>query len=354
MVATVDFEVRKATHSRISEVDFANLPFGKFFSDHMFVADFIDGAWQQAQIRPYDYIRMTPANAALHYGQSIFEGLKAYKSNNGEVFIFRPHENFNRINASALRMSMPQIPEELFIGGMAELVNLDRNWVPKEEKSSLYIRPFMFAADEFIGVRPSDNYRFMIFTCPVGAYYNVPVRVKIEDHYTRAANGGTGTAKCAGNYAASLYPAQLAQKQGFQQLLWTDAKEHRYIEESGTMNVMFLIDNVLVTAPVSGTILDGVTRKSVLEIARDWGMKVEERRLSVEELLEASKQGVLQEAFGTGTAATIANIAEIGYKDQVYTLPAIENRTFSPKVLKELEDIRRGNKADTRNWAFAV
>ncbi len=354
MIATVEFDVRKIAKSRITEVDFANLPFGKHFSDHMFVAEFKDGQWQTPTIQPYDYIRMTPANATLHYGQAIFEGLKAYKSENGEVAIFRPYENFKRFNASAARMCMPEVPEEIFMQGLTELINLDRDWVPNEERSSLYIRPFMFAADELIGVRPSDTYKFIIFTCPVGAYYNAPVRVKIENHYTRAVEGGTGTAKCAGNYATSLYPAQLAYKQGFQQLLWTDAQEHKYIEESGTMNVMFVIDNVLITAPLGGTILDGITRKSVLDIARSWDMKVEERRISVDELIESAKKGTLTEAFGTGTAATIANIIEIGYEEKLYRLPEIENRVFSPKVLEELEGIRRGKIADTRNWMLTV
>jgi branched-chain amino acid aminotransferase len=354
MTANTAFDVRKISQSRLSEVDFNNLPFGKHFADHLFIAEFKNGEWQTPQIQPYESIRMSPANAALHYGQSIFEGLKAYKAQDGSIGIFRPYENFNRFNASALRMCMPQVPEEIFIGGMTELINLDRKWVPQDSRSSLYIRPFMFAADEFIGVRPSDSYKFIIFCCPVGAYYNTPVKVKVEDHYTRAASGGTGTAKCAGNYAASLYPAQLAQKQGFQQLLWTDAQEHKYIEESGTMNVMFVLNDTLITAPIGGTILDGITRKSVLTIARDMGMKVEERRIAVAEVIEGAKNGTLTEAFGAGTAATIANIIEIGYKDQIYRLPEVETRVYSPKFLQELEDIRRGRKADKRGWMLKV
>jgi branched-chain amino acid aminotransferase len=354
MTETTEFDVRKIAKSRLSEVDFSNLAFGKHFADHMFVAEFKNGEWQKAQIQPYEPISMFPANAALHYGQSIFEGLKAFKNQEGEVAIFRPYENFKRFNISAARMCMPQVPEEIFIGGMTELINLDRNWVPNDNDSSLYIRPFMFASDEFLGVKPSEGYKFMIFCCPVGAYYNAPVKVKIENHYTRASIGGTGVAKCAGNYAASLYPAQQAMKQGFQQLLWTDAVEHKYIEESGTMNVMFIIDNTLITAPTGDTILDGVTRKSVLTIARDWGMKVEERRVGVAEVIEAAQKGTLTEAFGAGTAATIANIIEIGYEDKIYRLPEIEKRTFSPKVFQELEDIKRGRVADTREWMLKV
>jgi len=354
MTETTEFDVRKIAKSRLSEVDFSNLAFGKHFADHMFVAEFKNGEWQKAQIQPYEPISMFPANAALHYGQSIFEGLKAFKNQEGEVAIFRPYENFKRFNISAARMCMPQVPEEIFIGGMTELINLDRNWVPADNDSSLYIRPFMFASDEFLGVKPSEGYKFMIFCCPVGAYYNAPVKVKIENHYTRASIGGTGVAKCAGNYAASLYPAQQAMKQGFQQLLWTDAVEHKYIEESGTMNVMFIIDNTLITAPTGDTILDGVTRKSVLTIARDWGMKVEERRVGVAEVIEAAQKGTLTEAFGAGTAATIANIIEIGYEDKIYRLPEIEKRTFSPKVFQELENIKRGKVADTREWMLKV
>jgi branched-chain amino acid aminotransferase len=355
MIVTADIQIRPIATSRISTIDFNNLPFGKHFADHMLVADYSNGEWTNLSIEPYEKLFLAPSNATLHYGQAIFEGLKAYKNEQAnDVFVFRPDENFRRFNASAHRMCMPAVPEEIFIGGLFELLKLDRAWVPTQEGSSLYIRPFMFATDELIGVRPSDSYKFMIFTSPVGKYYSTPVRVKVEDQYTRASSGGTGTAKCAGNYAGSLLPTQLAYKQGFQQLLWTDAKEHRFIEESGTMNVMFIIDNVLVTAPIGGTILDGITRKSVLELARDWGMKVEERRIAIEELIEAIQNGKLQEAFGTGTAATIANIIEIGYKEQVYRLPEIENRTFAPKILTELEDLRRGKKVDTKNWVVKL
>ncbi len=236
------------------------------------------GKWQDARITPFADMKMSPANSALHYGQSIFEGLKAFRSESEDkILIFRPEENCKRLNRSAKRMCMPEIPEELFMEGLSQLVDLDRKWVPNKEDSSLYVRPFMFATDEYIGVRPSETYRFIIFTSPVGSYYSEPVKVKIETHYTRAVSGGTGAAKTAGNYAASLYPAKLAQEQGYHQLIWTDGKEHKYIEEAGTMNIMFVIGNKLRTAPLTDTILPGITRASVLQMAKDWGLDVQEK-----------------------------------------------------------------------------
>jgi len=320
MVHTLDIEVNKTNNSRISEMDFQNIEFAKQYSDHMFIADFDGNEWKDYKIVPYQNISLSPANPAIHYGQSIFEGLKAYKSANGEVLIFRPERNFERMNISAERMMMPTLDEDIFMDGLHELVNLDRQWVPDVDGTALYIRPFMFAMDEYIGIRPSKTFRFMIITCPVGAYYSRPVKVKIEEHYTRAIKGGTGYAKTAGNYAASLYPASLAQKAGYDQLLWTDGQFHKFIEESGTMNIMFVINNTLITAPLGDTILNGINRDSVRELARRWGMDVEVRPIEVDELIKSIENNTLQEAFGVGTAATIANIEVIGYREIDYTL----------------------------------
>jgi len=354
MTGTLDIAIQKTLKSRINEVDLDNIPFGKVYSDHMFVADYKDGQWGDLRIVPYENLSLSPANAALHYGQSIFEGMKAHKGPDGRALVFRPEKNAQRFNRSAVRMCMPEIPEEIFVGGIDALVNLDKDWIPENEGNSLYLRPFMFAADEYIGVRPSLTYKFMIFTCPVGGYYSKPVRVKVETKFVRAAEGGTGAAKTAGNYAASLYPAQLAAQQGYDQLIWTDSKTHTLIEEAGTMNIMLVIDNKLLTPPTSGTILEGVTRESILELARDWGMDVVERKLTVDEIITAIKENRLQEAFGAGTAATVAHISAIGHEGVDYELPAIESREFSNKVLKEMEAIKRGEKDDRFGWIHKI
>ncbi|WP_439555254.1 branched-chain amino acid aminotransferase, partial [Dyadobacter sp.] len=303
---TLQIEVQQTTNSRLQEVDFNNLVFGRNISDHMFIADYRDGQWQDLRIVPYGDLSLSPATAALHYGQAIFEGMKAYKSEEGEVLLFRAIDNWKRLNKSAERLCMPSIPEEVFMNGLLELLRLDSGWVPSQPGCSLYIRPYMFATDPYIGVKPSDSYTFIIFTSPVGTYYAKPPRVKVETQYIRAAEGGVGGTKCAGNYAGSLYPAKLAQEQGYDQLIWTDAREHAYIEESGTMNIMFLIDGTLVTPYVSETTLDGITRKSIVAIAQHWGIPVEERRVSVKEIIDAAKNGTLEAAFGAGTAVVIS------------------------------------------------
>lgn len=353
MVQTLDIQVDKIANSRISEMDFHHIDFARQYSDHMFIADYDGKEWKNFKIVPYQNISLSPANPAIHYGQSIFEGLKAYKNAEKEVLVFRPEMNFNRMNISAERLMMPQIPEEIFMDGMHQLLALDSDWVPDIDGTSLYIRPFMFATDEYIGIRTSDTYRFMIITCPVGAYYSKPVKVRIEEHYTRAIKGGTGFAKTAGNYAASLYPAYLAQKDGYDQLIWTDGESHKFIEESGTMNIMFVINNTLVTAPVGDTILNGITRLSVIELAKDWGMNVEVRPLSVEELITAIKNDQVQEAFGVGTAATIANIELIAHRDQDYKLD-LSKTQFSSKILEALNGIKTGKLEDKFNWNYKV
>ncbi|MET4074938.1 branched-chain amino acid aminotransferase [Hymenobacter sp. UYCo722] len=354
MIDTLTIHTQPTTESRLATQDFDHLEFGKAFSDHMFVVDYRDGEWQDAQILPYGDIPVSPANSALHYGQAIFEGMKAYHQADGGVALFRPLDNWARLNASAERMCMPTMPEELFMQGLRELIKLDAGWVPTFAGSSLYIRPFMFATDGFIGVRPSEEYRFVIFTCPVGLYYNKPLRVRFEQKYVRSAEGGAGFAKNAGNYGAAMYPTKLAQQEGYNQLIWTDASEHRYVEESGTMNAVFVIDGRVITPALSTSILDGVTRRSVLQLARDMGLPVEERKVSSREIIEALQAGKLEEAFGVGTAATIAPMAVIGYEGHDYELPATRPDSFSKRVGAALDAIRTGEGADVHNWMVAV
>ena len=345
----------RTSESKINQVDWENLPFCRVFSDHMLIMDYADGAWKQPEIVPFANLSMHPAMSAVHYGQSIFEGMKAYRSVANEVLIFRPEMNAARFRESCERMCMPAISDDVFVELVRKLVEFDENWVPNKEGYALYIRPFMFATDEFIGIKPSDTYRFMIFTCPVGAYYAEPVRVKIEERYTRAASGGVGRAKTAGNYGAALYPAKMAQQEGYHQLVWTDAKEHKYIEESGTMNIVFQINDTLITpSEEQDTILRGITKRSILELASSWGIAVEERKVSVEEVIQALRDGTMQDAFGAGTAATLAQIDIIGYKDEVFKLPAMENRTLSNRIKEHLDALKIGKVEDTFGWNFFV
>ncbi|WP_375417093.1 branched-chain amino acid aminotransferase [uncultured Hymenobacter sp.] len=346
--------IQPTTASRLSELDFSQLEFGKAFADHMFAADYRNGEWQDAQIVPYGNMAVSPANSALHYGQAIFEGMKAYHQQDGGVALFRPLDNWSRLNASAERMCMPPLPEEVFMNGLSQLIKLDAGWVPTAPGSALYIRPFMFATDGFIGVRPSDTYRFMIFTCPVGLYYNKPLRVRFEQKYVRSAEGGTGYAKAAGNYGGAMMPSKLAQAEGYHQLLWTDASEHQYVEESGTMNVVFVLNGRLVTPALSSSILDGITRRSVLQLARDLGVAVEERKVSSLEIMEALAAGQLQEAFGVGTAATIAPIATISFEGHDYHLPATGPDALSRRIGAALDAIRAGQASDEHGWMVRV
>lgn len=355
MVITANYPVKPIGVSKLGEVDFANLQFGKTYSDHMLRSYFSKGEWGNTNIGPYENLSFSPANAVLHYSQTIFEGMKAHRSAEGEILLFRPDANFARMNKSAERMCMPAISEEIFMGGLKQLVDIDRKWVPGLSGTSLYLRPLMFAIDEYIGVRPSEDYLFMIFTSPVGAYYSKPVRVKIETEFTRASPGGVGFAKTGGNYAASLYPAKLAAEQGYDQLIWTDGAEHKYIEEAGTMNLMLVIDGKILTASTgTDTILKGITRDSVLTLAREWGITIEERDVSVAEIVDALEDGRVSEAFGVGTAATISQIATIGFEGKDYDLPAIEGREISNRFLKTLDGIKTGKIADTHNWIVKV
>lgn len=352
---TLSLKITKSDNSRINSVDWDNLPFGKVFSDHILVMEYKGGTWHQPEIKPFESFNLHPATSALHYGQSIFEGMKANKTSQGDVLIFRPEINESRFAESCSRMCMPILPEGMFTELIRRVVELDRNWIPNREGYSLYIRPFMFATDDFIGIKPSETYKFVIFTCPVGAYYTQPVNVKIEEYYTRAAEGGVGRAKTAGNYAASLYPAKLAQEQGFHQLIWTDAKEHKYIEESGTMNIVFEIGGKLITpSEDSDTILRGVTKRSVVEIAKSWGVEVEERKVTVDEIIEGLRNGTVTDAFGAGTAATIAHIAKIGFRDEIFELPPVEQRELSNKIKDYLNDLKTGKVEDEFNWCLRV
>jgi len=354
MEAVIDIKVIKAEKSKRSETSFDNLPFGKHFTDHMLEVDYKDGEWQRPVIKPFQPISMLPTNAALHYGQSIFEGIKAYRNAQGNAYIFRPLDNFRRFNISAARMMMPAVPEELFIEGMRHLIELDIDWIPNKPDHSLYIRPFMFATDEAIGVRPSSTYKFMILLSPTGPYYSKPMRIYVEEKYVRAAKGGIGFAKAAGNYASSLLAFSEAQKRGYDQVLWTDAQEHKYVQEIGTMNVFFIIGNTAITPDLeAGTILEGVTRDSVITLLKEIGLKVEERPLNIDEIMEAYKAGNLKEAFGTGTAATISPIKELGYKDFEMHLD-VDKWTISPEVKRRLDDIREGRSPDDHQWLVPV
>ncbi|MBL7951504.1 MAG: branched-chain amino acid aminotransferase [Flavobacteriales bacterium] len=345
---------QRTQRSRLPETDLDNVKFGRVFSDHMFVMDYQGGSWNAPSIVPFRDLEMSPATLVLHYSQTIFEGLKAYRTADGSVKLFRPQANIARMNRSAERMCMPTLPEGLFLDALVELVKVDREWIPQGEDAALYIRPFMYASDEYIGVKPSDGYKFIIFTCPVRGYYNEPVRVRIETEYSRAFPGGTGEAKCGGNYAGGLYPAKMGQDRGYHQLIWTDGLTHKYVEESGTMNVFFNIDGTLVTPGLDGTILRGVTRDSIIRIAKDEGIRVEERQVSVEEIVVAARNGRMRSAFGAGTAATIAHIASITFGDEEFTLPEIAQRELANKVGQRLDDIRRGNVTDPYAWMVPV
>ncbi|MEI6152254.1 MAG: branched-chain amino acid aminotransferase [Chitinophagia bacterium] len=342
--------ITKTTHPRLPHFKMETLQFGKHFTDHMLTADYIDGEWKNIEIKPYAPFEVDPASAVLHYGQTIFEGIKAYKNAKDEVVIFRPDQNFIRFNVSADRMQMPAVPEWLFMEGMKQLIALDNGWIPSLPEHSLYIRPFMIATDPFLGVRPSNAYKFMIILGPSGPYFSAPMKIVIEEKYTRAAPGGVGYAKNGGNYGGSLYPVELAKKRGFDQILWTDAFEHKYVEEVGVMNVMFVIDGKVITPSLErGTVLKGVTRDSAIILLRDMGYVVEERNLSVDEIVEAHKKGLLQEVFGVGTAAVVSLIMNLTYKDYSMDFD-LDTLKVATALKQHLNDIRVGNVPDKHNW----
>lgn len=354
MTVTEDFIITKAGQSKLGAISLENIPFGKYFTDHMLEVDYVDGEWQKVEIKPYQPLSLSPSCAVLHYGQAIFEGVKAYKTKEGEVRIFRPEENFKRFNISAKRMEMPQIPTEIFIEGMKQLVKLDEKWIPGKPDHSLYIRPFMFSSDELIGVRPSAKYKFMIILSPTGPYYNAPMRIYVEEKYVRAVPGGVGYVKAAGNYGAAMYATAEAKRKGYDQVLWTDAFEHKYVQECGTMNVFFIIGNKAITPGLElGTILAGVTRESTIRLLQEMGLEVEERRLSIDEIEESFKNGMLHEVFGTGTAATISMIKELRYKDYVMNFD-VEKWKIAPEIKTRMDAIKDGSVEDRFGWMVKV
>lgn len=354
MIAAMDITIRKAERSKLQDISLENLPFGKYFTDHMLEADYDNGEWKNVEIKPYQPMLLNPSVAAIHYGQSIFEGIKAYKDSNGDAYIFRPADNFKRFNISAERMQMPLVPAEIFMDGMKELIRIDKNWIPFKEDHSLYIRPFMFASDELIGVRPSESYKFMIILSPTGPYYSAPMRIYVEENYVRAVPGGVGYAKAAGNYGAAMYATAQAKQKGYDQVLWMDAFEHRYVQECGTMNVFFIIGNTAITPDLEqGTILDGVTRQSSMTLLKEMGFTVEERPLSIDDIIDAYKAGLLHEVFGTGTAATISMIKELRYKDFVMKFD-VEKWKTAPMLKKWLSDIRESRREDKYGWMYKL
>ncbi len=353
MIATEDFKTTKTTKSKLSSLDLNNIPFGKYFTDHMLEASYKNGEWGLTEIKPYQPITIDPSCSAIHYGQSIFEGIKAYKNKQGQPFIFRPEDNFNRFNKSALRMEMPEVPEEIFMEGMKQLVRLDQDWIPNKPEHSLYIRPFMFSTDDAIGVKPGLTYKFIIILSPTGPYYSAPMKIYVEEKYVRAAPGGVGFAKNAGNYGAAMHATAEAKKKGYDQVLWMDAIEHKYVQECGTMNVFFIIGNKAITPSLEDTILAGVTRDSVITLIKDMGIEVEERALSIDEIIGAYKKGELNELFGTGTAATISLIKKLCYRDFIMDFDT-EKWKIAPEVKRKLNEIKEGKVEDKYNWLKKV
>ncbi len=349
----VDIQIQPVNTSKIDTVDFNNLQFGRVFTDHMFECDYINGEWVNPIIKPYGPLTIDPSARVFHYGQAVFEGMKAYKDDNGKVWLFRPHENFKRINKSSKRLAIPEFPEEFFFEGLETMLNMDKDWVKKGEGNSVYIRPFVIATECGVAAAPSSEYKFMILLSPVQAYYKGEVKVVIAQSYSRAADGGVGAAKAAGNYAAQFYPTNLAKEQGFQQVIWTDANEHKYLEEAGTMNVFFRINDTLITAPNNDRILDGITRKSVIAMAELEGVSVEVRRLTVTELIEASKEGTLKEIFGSGTAAVISPVSAFSYNHETYDLPEVED-SYAARFKKKLMDIQYNRAEDPFHWRHEV
>lgn len=353
MIASKKIPVVPINTSKINSVDFENLAFGNVFTDYMLVCDFKNGNWETPVIKPYEAFTIEPSAKVFHYGQAIFEGMKAYKSDNDEVWLFRPDQNWIRFNKSAVRMAMPAVPEDIFMDGLKQLVHLEKNWVQKGKGNSLYLRPFMIAIGSGVVAAPSQHYRFMIILSPAKSYYSGEVKVVIAEHYSRAANGGIGAAKAAGNYSAQFYPTQLANAKGFQQIIWTDDATHSKLEEAGTMNVFFRINDTLVTAPTSERILDGVTRKSLIELAKTKNIAVEVRDVLVSEIIEAAKDGRLKEIFGAGTAAVVNPIVGFSYQEIYYELPKMDN-PIALQLKDALTDLQYKKTEDPFGWTVQV
>ena len=350
-----EITIQKSENSRIGNFDPQNIGFGKIFTDHMFLANWDGKTWTNPRIVPYGPLELSPATSAIHYGQAIFEGMKAFKNmNNGKTLIFRPLENCHRLNRSAERMVMPSVPDDLFMEGLTQLLKIDENWIPKTEGGALYIRPYMFATDDFIGVKPSETFIFAIFCCPVGPYYNKALKIKVEDEFSRAAPGGVGFTKCAGNYGASMYPTLKAQQEGFDQVLWTDPVSHQWVEETGTTNLFAVIGDTVITPALTPTLLAGITRDSVIQGLKHLGYSVEERGLSVDELKAASKNGSLKEIFITGTAATLISIQGFGHKGEYFEVLDNGNTEASQSIKNFLDAIRYGKAVDVFNWNVEI
>ncbi|WP_282135571.1 branched-chain amino acid aminotransferase [Seonamhaeicola maritimus] len=348
-----NIEIVKTESSKINEVDFDNLKFGSVFSDHMLVCDYKNGQWEAPKIMPYQPITLDPSAKIFHYGQSVFEGMKAYKDADDNVWLFRPLDNWKRLNISSKRLAIPELPEDYFMEGLKALLELDKDWIPTNDGSSLYIRPFVFASGEGFHASPADEYKFIICTAPSGAYFSGDVKVLIEQTYSRSANGGVGFAKAGGNYAGQFYPTQLAVKKGYQQVIWTDDNNHEYIEEAGAMNIFVRINDTLITGPTSDRILDGITRKSIIEIAESQNIPVEVRKLSVKEVVEAAENGTLKEMFGAGTAAVVSPISGFGYNGVDYDLPKFDD-TYASYFKKRITDIQTNKSEDPFGWRFKV
>ena len=349
----IQIKTTKVAQSKLNEIDFNNLGFGSVFSDHMLICDFKNEAWGQPKIVPFQPMSLMPSAKIFHYGQSIFEGMKAYKDNDSNTWLFRPEENFNRLNKSAKRLAIPELPKEVFFEGLKALLKVDNDWIPAVKGSSLYIRPIIFATGEGFHASPADGYRFLIATAPSGPYFSGKVSVLIEEKYSRSANGGVGYAKAGGNYAGQFYPTQLAIEKGYNQVIWTDDNTHEYIEEAGAMNIFIRIDDTLITAPTSDRILDGVTRKSIIDIANAESIPVEVRKFTVAEVIEASKSGRLKEMFGAGTAAVISPISSFGFRDQDYNLPEIE-KSYASFLKEKITSIQTNSAEDPFGWRFKV
>lgn len=346
-------KIEKTSASKLNHVDFENLSFGSVFTDHMFVCSYKEGQWQTPEVLPYQPLSFEPSMSVLHYGQAVFEGMKAYKDEGGKVWLFRPDENFKRINRSSVRLQIPKFPKEYFFEGLKTLLKIDNDWIKPGFGNSLYIRPFVFSSQAGVQASPAKEYMFIIICCPVKAYYGGEVNVLIAEEYSRAADGGIGFTKAAGNYAAQFYPTALAQEQGYQQIVWTDAKSHEYLEEAGTMNIFFRIGDKLLTAPTNDRILDGVTRKSVIQIAKDAGIEVDVRPIKISEIVAASKNNSLKEMFGSGTAVVINPIKSFGYQGVNYKLPEVAHPIAS-KLKEQIMSIQYNLTSDPHGWRFEV
>lgn len=353
----MSFVTTACTNSRLGEVDFNNLGFGEQFSDHMFSMQFEDGEWQTGEIRPYGPISIAPSALCLHYGQSVFEGLKAYRGTDGTARLFRPDKNYQRMQTSCERLCIPAPDKETFMAALEALVQIDHEWIPEKRGQSFYLRPIIIGTDPSLMVRPSNNYQFMVLASPVREFFDdsIPaVSLRVENEFTRAAPGGMGYAKTAGNYAAALDPARRSLQAGYDQVLWLDGREHRYVEEVGQMNIFFKLNDRVITPELRGTILPGVTRDSILTLIHERGITCEERLIEIDEITQGIESGEVEEVFGTGTAAVVAPVGRLAYKDHVFNLPEASSESLAKSLYNELLGIQHGNLEDKHNWVVAV